>query len=214
LAGAYLDRAMADADAKATLKNLIPHSASEMLDYAFAQALAEIGARFEVRPDFSYVYEIGDEGINAFATDHVLTQGRDGTVLFGLKMLGHLLGQPQHGDVAVMAVAAHEFGHIVAMKRGLNAQLEPDETQPFRAEQFADFMSGAFAGFRHRDEPNFPAVVFATTMRGLGGLSRQTHGTSEERGRAVLAGYRASSEASHALDDVVDAGFHYALSIS
>jgi hypothetical protein len=169
---------------------LEPRSGDRDLDRALAQALATIGGAFGVLPGFSYFS--GSEDDNAFATPEPRLQRTDGTVLFGLGMLRELLALPEQRDAAIVAVCAHEFGHIIAFKTGLQRRLVPDQSHVFRGEQFADFMAGFFSGLRRRANPAYPAVVFATTLRSLGGTARGTHGTQEERGRAVAEGFKAA----------------------
>ena len=169
-------------------EDLVSHSASIMFDYAFAQTLARLCQAFQVRPGFSYYREPSEDPQNAYATEQRIISESDGTVLFGLNMLGALLARSQNGPVSVIAVAAHEFGHIVALKRGFQSQLAPDATHPFRSEQFADYMSGYFSGIRRRNNPNFPASDFAMTFRDMAGTSQGTHGTREERGEAIARG--------------------------
>lgn len=155
------------------------------LDYALAQSLGMIARAFDVHPAFAF-YPDGRGQENARATPERLLENADGTVLFGLDLLQELLARPDHGDASVVAVCAHEFGHIVSYKNGDIEQLAPDPNQPFRAEQYADFMSGYFAGRRKLERPDFPAVVFATTCRSFGGGN---HGTGEQRGEAVQEGF-------------------------
>jgi len=187
-----------------------PRSGNPQLDRALAQSLGMLSRMFEVLPGFAYYRET--EGPNARATSQVLLERTDGTVLFGLQFLQMLLSRPAHGDASVVAVCAHEFGHIVSYKRGLIGQLSPNPAQPFRAEQFADFMAGYFGGRRKLERPDFPAVVFATTQRDFGGQTRGSHGTSQERGSAVEAGFLSAYQQRHDINAAVQAGFQYAMS--
>jgi len=211
LAPQYLSRATGGEVYESGNERLVSNSASRELDYALAQTLAMLCHRFEILPGFSYYQELESDGHNALATERTLLSRSDGTVLFGLGMLGDLLGKDQYGAAAVVAVAAHEFGHIVAMKRGINDSLAPDKTNPFRAEQFADFMSGAFAGMRFHEDSTFPAVVFATTMRSFGG---GVHGTGEQRGHAVTEGFKAAIDGSSNINDLVMTGRKFSMSVS
>jgi predicted metalloprotease len=66
-------------------------------------------------------------------------------------------------------------------------QLSPaSTTSPFRAEQFADYMAGYYAGRRKLDDSDFPAVIFAHTTSLYGGGD---HGTADQRGNAVQEGF-------------------------
>lgn len=162
-----------------------PRSGNAVLDRALARGLATIGKSFGVLPGFAYYREATEP--NAQATSEVLLERTDGTVTFGLSLLQMLLARPTP-DAAILAVCAHEFGHILSFKNGMIGQLSPNRYQPFRAEQFADFMAGYFAGTRKVLYPNYPAVVFATTQNSFGRAGGD-HGSGAQRGEAVERGF-------------------------
>jgi len=191
-------------------ENMETNSGDRQLDQALAQTLAKLCRTWNVLPGFSYFREPGRE--NAYATPEPLLDRSDGTVLFGLQLLNRLLQLPEHRDAAIVAVCAHEFGHIVQFKRRLRDRLAPDLKQPFRAEQHADYLAGFYAGLRKLDRPDFPAVVFASTQRSFGTLQRSSHGTGDERGEAVLEGFKAAYERRLSADDAVMEGFNFAMS--
>jgi hypothetical protein len=164
---------------------LIPNSGIDGLDLALVQTLEVLSTMFGVLPGFVYYRERGEP--NAKATNVNLTKSRpDGTVMLGLRLVRDLLKLKTYPDAAVVAVCAHEFAHILSYSNGMISQLQPSGAPPFRAEQFADYMAGYFAGRRKLDQPAFPAVVFATTTQMYGGL---THGTAEQRSSAVQEGF-------------------------
>ena len=165
---------------------LVFKSGVEGLEAALIQTLDALSSMFGVLPGFAYFHEAGEP--NASATSFDLLKGRpDGTVLLGLKLLKQLLALPEHPDASVVAVCAHEFAHIVSYSNGYISQLTPtDQSSPFRAEQFADYLAGYFAGRRKLERPDFPAAVFATTTSMYGG---ETHGSSKQRGAAVQEGF-------------------------
>ena len=164
-----------------------PRSGNSNLDRALAQSLGMLSRTFDVLPGFAYYHD--DDSPNARAMTDALLNRTDGTVIFGLNMLRLLLQRPQNPDACVVAVCAHEYGHIISYKNGMINQLDPTRSQPFRAEQFADYIAGFFAGTRKRQRPSFPAVAFATTQRSFGGMTRGSHGTGAERGEAVQRGF-------------------------
>ncbi|RXT57166.1 hypothetical protein B6S44_01615 [Bosea sp. Tri-44] len=184
-------------------------SGNPELDRALAQTLGRLSQLFDVLPAFAY-YQDGSQP-NALATPEPRLQRADGTVLFGLNMLQQLLTRPEHPDASVVAVCAHEFGHIVSYKTGLIDRLMQDNN-PFRAEQFADYMAGYYAGFKKLERNDFPAVAFATTQRSFGGVTRGTHGTSEERGSAVIEGFKSIYERKLSAPDAIDAAFQFSMS--
>ncbi len=187
-----------------------PRSGNSELDRALAQTLARLARTFDVLPGFAYYRE--ESGPNALATPRPLLQRTDGTVLFGLGMLQRLLARAQHADASIVAVCAHEFGHIVGYKKGLISRLAPNPNQPFRAEQHADYLAGFFSGMRKRERPDFPAVIFAMTQRDFGGPVRGSHGTGDERAAAVVEGFKAAFERGLPATEGIEEGFRYAMS--
>ena len=170
-----------------------------------AQALGKLSRLFGVLPGFCY-YDDGTQG-NALATGEQLLDRSDGTVMFGLSFLRELLSRPQHGDASIVAVCAHEYGHIVSYKYGQYEQLRTGGT--FRVEQFADYFAGYYAGNRKLERPDFPAVVFATTQRSFGGGG--DHGTGEQRGEAVQAGFLAAYQQRLTPAQARDAGLAFCM---
>jgi hypothetical protein len=191
-------------------EDIEPRSGNPALDRALAQTLGRLARSFDVLPAFAY-YRDGNRP-NALATPERLLQRADGTVLFGLSMLQMLLARPEHPDASIVAVCAHEFGHIISYKAGFIDRLAPDRRNPFRAEQYADYIAGFFAGLRTLERPDFPAVVFATTQRSFGGTIRGTHGTGEERASAVVEGYKAAYERRASPAEGIQRAFEFAMS--
>ena len=189
---------------------VIPHSDDPDLNSALVHGLARISDTFAVLPRFGF-YDDSDQH-NACAIKSDTADGSDGTVLFGLNLLGELLALKEGRDFAIMAVCAHEFGHIVSYKTDIYAALCPDPDHPFRSEQFADFMSGYFAGSRRAVNPGYEAVKFATTLYGFGGQFRGSHGTFEERGQAVQSGYDTAYKDKLKLSAAISKGFQFAMS--
>lgn len=215
IAPSYISRATGSPKFEASdvdVKSLVKNSPDRDFDFALAQTLAMLCEKFNVLPNFSYYQEFGEDE-NALATEQTFGSHPDGTVLLGLRMAGAMLTRTENGPASAVAVVAHEFGHIVANKLDLSRQLAPDKTKPFRAEQFADFMSGAFGAMRQKDYDQFPAAAFSLTMWDIGGVVRGTHGTREERGKAVATGFQAAKNNSD-LSDVVTAGFQYSMSVN
>lgn len=148
-------------------------------------------------PGFCY-YDDSD-GMNAKATSDVLLERTDGTVMMGLQMLEALLSRPERPDASILAVCAHEYGHILSYKTGLIDQLRGGGGV-FRSEQFADYIAGYYAGTRKLVHPNYPAVVFATTQQSFGGGE---HGSGAQRGEAVQAGFLAGYQRRLSIDQAM-----------
>jgi hypothetical protein len=160
-------------------------SGVEGLEGALVRTLDMLSSMFGILPGFAYFHEKDEANAKATSVD-LLKDRPDGTVLLGLKLLHNLLALPER-DAGVIAVCAHEFAHIVSYSNGYISQLTPTAgSSPFRAEQFADYMAGYFAGRRKFEQPDFPAAVFATTTSMYGGT---THGNAQQRGNAVQEGF-------------------------
>lgn len=213
-AGGYLARATFAQTVKTGKERLEARSGIHQLDFALAMGLYNLSKFFNVMPAFSYYQEEEGEGSNALATMEIITDRADGTVLFGLNLLREILKKLPRPDAAIMSVCAHEFAHIAAMKMKLNEKLAPDPTDPFRMEQHADFMSGYYAGARTLSDKKFPAVAFVITQRSLVGYERKTHGSKEQRGAAVEAGFKAGFDQKMQFSAAMDAAVAYAMEVT
>jgi len=185
--------------------NVVRRSGIANLDDDLSFALKTIRKSFSVDPGFAYY----DDGAiaNSGASKQSLFEGSKGTVLFGLNLLKELISKPQ-GDAAVVAICAHEFGHIVGYDTNLYDQLVPDPTKPLRGEQHADYLAGFFAGQRKLLHNDYPAIVFLQTLRSLAGGG---HGTEVQRAEAVWEGFQAAHDKKMSFDDGVEAGFEWAI---
>jgi hypothetical protein len=193
---------------------VIRSSGSRDFDYALAQSLAMMADTLNVLPGFAF-YDDRDDS-NAFATSERTLARSDGTVLFGTGLLKSLLALGEHPEMAVAMVCAHEFGHIVQFKRGLMRKLQGWDPTARRVELHADFLAGYFAGVRKVQRPTFPAVVFATTARGVGSYDishPDYHGTPADRAAAVVQGFLAAFRDRRTLGDAIETGVNYVRSV-
>jgi hypothetical protein len=191
---------------------IISKSQDPAFDFALAHTLARLSEVMSVLPGFAY-YDDRDAP-NALATREVRLGKSDGTVLFGQEFLRRMLAVEESPEVAVAAVCAHEFGHILQFKRGLDRRLIAGEPTVKKVELNADFFAGFFAGVRKLERPTFPAAVFALTQYNLGDTefaSRHHHGTPEERGRAITRGFEVAYDERRTLEQAIEVGLAYAL---
>lgn len=183
-------------------------SGNKNFDLALAHTLARQAETFQVLPAFAFFKEPGAP--NAFASSAVVSRS-DGTVLFGFGLLKRLFSAPEYPEVAISAVCAHEFAHILQMKRNLRAAFAK-ETTVRRVELHADFLAGYFAGLSKLRKPDYPAAVYASTMRASGDnkpTAKAHHGTPEERAAAIVQGFDVGFRQRKGLDDAVRAGMDH-----
>ena len=189
---------------------IIASSGDREFDYALAQTLSRLTDTFRVLPGFAYYDDF--EQPNAYATSVVRMAKADGTVLFGQRKLKQLLAWPEHPDVAVTAVCAHEFGHILQYKLNLKPIILAGQRTTKRLELHADYLAGYYAGFLKLKTPTYPAAVFATQKYSSGDWNVNSpthHGTPNERAAAIVRGFEVAYRERRNLSDAVRIGVNY-----
>jgi hypothetical protein len=183
-------------------------------DRALAETLAFLSDRFFVLPGFAFFSEPGSP--NAFASSTRRMGRSDGDVLFGRQLFRKIMSRREHPEIGIVSVCAHEFGHIAQYKYGVYNRLVGSNRRIKRLELHADFLSGYFAGIRRLQHPHYPAATFALTQFGLGDYSDniEHHGTPDERGAAVVAGYRAGYDERLKFGFALESGIRYVNQIS
>ena len=119
--------------------------------------------------------------------------GTWGTVLFGQALFEDLMSRYQDRGVAVLAVAAHEFGHIAQFRSGADGRLLRGRPTVKRVELHADLLSGYFLGVRKRQQPSLSVWAAGHTLYRIGDYEfhdRNHHGTPDERVAAAEVGFR------------------------
>jgi hypothetical protein len=183
-------------------------------DRALAETLAFLSDRFFVLPSFAFFNELSSP--NAFASPKRRMGRVDGDVLFGRKLFREIMSRREHPEIGIVSVCAHEFGHIAQYKFGVYNRLVGSNRRVKRLELHADFLSGYFAGIRRLQHPNYPAATFALTQFGFGDYSDdiEHHGTPDERGAAVVAGYRAGYDERLKFGFALESGIRYVNQVS
>jgi predicted metalloprotease len=169
---------------------------------------------FDVLPGFAFFDDGTDR--NAFASQSSRLGRNDGSVVFGLNLFKEIRHRAEHPELGIAAVCAHEFGHIAQYKRGAYSRLVGPDKRVKRLELHADFIAGYFAGRRKLQQTDFPAAVFATTQFSFGDQqfrSPQHHGTNEERGDAVVAGFSAAFRDHKDFSSAFEVGVQYVSNI-
>jgi hypothetical protein len=190
---------------------MIPVSGNHDFDLALAHTLAKISDAFDVAPGFAYYDDY--DARNAYATSVQRSNGPDGTVLFGKRLLLRCMASHDNPEVGVACVCAHEFGHILQYKLGLDAKLSAGQPTVKRVELHADVLAGYFAGRRKLERPSFPAAVFATTQSAMGDdmiHDPQHHGTPDERAAAIVRGFEVAYRERKSLSQAIQVSTDYA----
>jgi hypothetical protein len=178
-------------------------------DRALAETLVFLSDRFFVLPGFAFFNEPGSP--NAFACRARELGRSDGSILFGRKLFREIMSRRERPEIGIVCVCAHEFGHIAQYKYDVYDRLVGVNRRVKRLELHADFLSGYFAGLRKIQRPDFPAATFALTQFGFGDYTDDVdhHGTPDERGAAVVAGYRAAYEEKLKFGYALESGIRY-----
>jgi hypothetical protein len=195
-------------------EQIVASSGDREFDYALAQTLSRITDTFNVLPGFAYYDDF--DGPNAFATTAVRMARADGTVLFGQRYLKRALALPEHPDVAVTAICAHEFGHILQYKLNLRDKILAGQPTVKRMELHADYLAGYYAGALKLKRPKYPAAVFATQQYSAGDLHvnhPSHHGRPDERAAAIVRGFEVAHRERRNLSDAVQIGVKYVQAI-
>jgi hypothetical protein len=189
----------------------VPTSGDANLDRELGKALVRLSQLFGERPGFGFYDDTKAQ--NAFASPESRLPGTWGTVLFGKTLFWDLFRGKQDGGMSVLAVLAHEFGHIVQVHRGLRQQLLAGQTTVKRNELHADFLSGFYLGSRKREFPNLPMWAAGETFHQIGDTNyaaAQHHGTPAERVAAAERGF-AIGMAGGGIDQAVREGLAFVL---
>jgi hypothetical protein len=190
-------------------EKLIASTGNPDFDYGLAQTLSRLTDVYGVLPGFSFFDDY--DGENAYATPAKRLQRADGTVLFGKRYFIHAMEVTESPEVGVIATCAHEFGHIVQYKHGLQKRLTEGQPTVKRLELCADFFAGYFAGARKLEKPNFPAAVFAANRYAHGDYHnrRSHHGTPEERAAAIVRGFETCHRERRSFADAIGLAVDY-----
>lgn len=163
--------------------------------------LSELADLFEVKVAFGF-YDDPSDFPNAGADPSLKTPlmdgsiAADGTIAIGRHLISEIQTLKVNFSTAVTAICAHEHGHIMQGRYifPYNPRMrvfnDLNERSDRGIELHADFVCGYFAFFRRQEDHSYPAVLQACTqsMKGDTGAI-QSHGTPEQRGNAVNAGY-------------------------
>ena len=174
--------------------DLIPRSGDGKTDHWLGRALLRLAKTFDVNPGCGF-YDDGTGGVhpgeNAFASREQKVAGTEGTVLFGQELFRHTMRRNEDG-IAVLAIFAHEFGHIAQFRSGVDRSLHAGQSTVKLVELHADFLAGFYLARRKAEIPDLRLWSAGDVIHGFGDNNFTGpihHGTPEERIRAMEEGY-------------------------
>jgi hypothetical protein len=170
-----------------------------MLDRALDASIKRLADLFGQVPAFGFYREDDHPNVsamNAFATpEGTDIPGTWGTVGFGTTLFQREMGQYDRGGSTIVAIIAHEFGHIWAMRAGVMDTLNAGQHTVKRSELHADFLAGYFLGTRKRTEPGLSLQSAGDLFNRIGDYNlndEDHHGTPAERVVAAEEGFKVS----------------------
>lgn len=179
-------------------------------DKLLGRALARMAQRFGVAPAFSFYRE--KDKPNAYATKETTTSGTWGSVVFGRKLFEEQFARYKDGGISVVAIMAHEFGHIVQYRNDLERQLLRGEPTVRRMELHADYLAGWYLGLMKQSNSNVSLWASGDTFKRIGDFAYNDpghHGTPEQRVAATEAGFEIGRRGAVSNADAVDSGLIY-----
>jgi hypothetical protein len=173
---------------------LISTTGDENLDRSLGRALVRLSSIFGERPGFGFIDD--RDGPNAYASPETKVPGTWGTVLYGQTLFQDLIRRNSDKGMAVLAVAAHEFGHVAQFRSRVDETLMQGQSTVKLVELHADFLSGYFLGLRKRDDSSVSVWAAGKTFYEIGDYQyndRNHHGTPDERVTAAEEGFKHGS---------------------
>lgn len=193
-------------------ENLITSTGDPARDRALGRALVRLAGLFGERPGFGFIDD--RQGPNAFATPRTQVAGTWGTIMFGRTLFQDLMQRYDDQGIAVLAVAAHEFGHVAQFRSGIDRHLLLGQPTVRRLELHADFLSGYALGTRKRQDPSITVWAAGDTLFRIGDYqfnNRNHHGTPDQRVATAEAGFSLGSDSDTTFADAFSQGAEYVL---
>ncbi len=169
------------------------------LDAKFSAEFARAKSLFSLSPLAVFLDDAGHP--NAYAVPPQMTGTRDGGLFFGVQLTRDVVkafrqaysNYPAAGEAGLMAIMAHEMGHLVQYQLGLRASVQKYQ------ELHADFISGWYMAWRQANIWGFDIVTEAAVqMAKVGDFDFHNpdhHGTPQERITAFSAGVQQTAHA-------------------
>lgn len=169
---------------------MVTTSGDRRVDRELGRALLRLGATFEANPGCAFFDD--EDQPNAMALTANEVPRTRGTVLFGQSLFQEAMGSDDDG-MSVMAVFAHEFGHIAQFNTGMHNRLSAGYPTQKLVELHADFLAGYYLGLRKSEHPDLRLWSAGALIHHLGDnnfTAPNHHGTPQERTAAIEAGHQ------------------------
>jgi hypothetical protein len=215
----------APADASGGLSGLAKLDLNVDYGNGLIAILADLGDQLGIRPSFA-LYDDPATNPNALSCQtplltEVLGSSKDGTVAVGRRMIELLRIKSADFGSALTATCAHEYGHILQF-RTVYDKLQRLPQGDIKIELHADFVCGYYGAHRKRIDPLYDALTQAVTQFEAGDKKESnqikyvavSHGTYEQRGDAVYAGYLLGLGGRLSPELVAERGFEYVRGLS
>ncbi|QDP23205.1 hypothetical protein [Bradyrhizobium cosmicum] len=194
--------------------DLTDSSGDPELDKALGKALVRMAKTFQVNPSFAFFAD--GQRPNAYASPDSTVAGTAGSVIFGKSLFQDQFKRYSDGGLSVVAIIAHEFGHICQFNLGLQKELRGSEKTVRRIELHADYMSGWYLGLLKRNNPSVSLWACGDTFNRIGDTKfneEQHHGTPKERVAAAEMGFAFGQNGSTDVKSAIEQGKSYILTI-
>jgi hypothetical protein len=171
-------------------------------------ALRRLALTFDVRPGFGFYDD--RRAPNAFATPRSVFPDSNGTVLMGQLLFSQFIRQSNDDGMTIIAICAHEFGHIHQLTRGYYDPLRALDVTDRPIELHADFLAGYFLAQRKKDHSDLELGQVGEAFYKMGDTNFNNpkhHGTSDERIAAITGGYQFGRGSSVDIEAAAKAGF-------
>jgi hypothetical protein len=186
-----IDDEAADVATERLASSLQSTSGNPKLDRYLGKALVRLADTFGVDPGFGFIDDAQLPRPNAFAMSKTLVPSTEGTVMFGLQLFNKTMSKRHDQGLSVLAICAHEFGHIVQFETQYYTELSRGQPTVKHIELHADFLAGFYLATIKRRTPTLQLQDVGKTFDHLGDTEFSNplhHGTNDERVHAIEGG--------------------------
>lgn len=166
---------------------------------------------FRRRASFGFYDDTDDP--NSWASPQSKFANVKSTVGFGRRKFQEILKYYDKGDIMVLLITAHEFGHVAQFDSAIETRLpgrEPEKSR--RRELHADFLAGFYFAELRRVDPDISGDAAVQFLRDLGDIGpARGHGTASERVATANAGYQIGWDGGYTFDGAFERGMRMVL---